>query len=553
MKSNLAKLALTAALVLATTLTLSCGNHSWEELLGLDSSSSQQDDNYSSSSLKLSSTKASSSSLRQSSSSSEQHSGIIVAPLLQTKWGQGSPYNDLFPLVNGNHAVTGCGTTANVQIMKFHRHPARGKGEGSKVCTTNYCDFVPFTSWDVAYDWDNMLNEYTTANPGTEQQRNAVAVLNYHFVLGREANGSREKALVNNFGYDKSIQYLYRRYYSDAEWEAIIRQQLDLGLPVWYWGHSVANGGEEEDYSTESNHAFVVDGYDNAGKFHINVGWKGSYDGWYSLKDINFGEGRRYNYKNTILINIKPDKGGVPLFAMALDSFSIAKTTVKQNEGFIVNAGINRQNPSPYDGQTGVALVDNKGNIVEVLGSVKLASKYSIPCVVSDNVKPGQYTLRVVTRPTGGEWSIVELYNRDKNVPKSFNITVTAGTETGVKGGGYGLWLGKLESEKASASPNEGFKVSSILRNVSSETFSATAGVALMDYDNNIVAILNTWEISLNANSGTSRTATYKVPSTVPPGQYKLRIVVKTKDNDEWRVATIAEGNIQTFIDFTVL
>ncbi|MDR2555971.1 MAG: hypothetical protein LBC64_11180, partial [Fibromonadaceae bacterium] len=99
---------------------------------------------------------------------------------------------------------------------------------------------------------------------------------------------------------------------------------------------------------------------------------------------------------------------------------------------------------------------------------------------------------------------------------------------------------------------NEGFKVSSILKNVSSETFPATAGVALMDYDNNIVAILSTWEISLNANSGTSRTATYKVPSTVTPGQYKLRIVVKTPSNDEWRVVTTTEGTLPTFIDFTV-
>jgi uncharacterized protein (TIGR02145 family) len=73
MRKQLAKLALTATLGLATTLTLSCGNHTFEELLGLDSSSSQQEDNHSSSSFKLSS------SLRQSSSSSsvQTQTGII--------------------------------------------------------------------------------------------------------------------------------------------------------------------------------------------------------------------------------------------------------------------------------------------------------------------------------------------------------------------------------------------------------------------------------------------------------------------------------------------
>jgi len=426
MKKQLAKLALTAALALATTLTLSCGNHTFDELLGLDSSSSQQDDNYSSSSLKLSS---SSSSLRQSSSS-QQQSGIIVAPLLQTKWGQSSPYNDLFPLVNGNHAITGCGTTANVQIMKFHRHPARGKGEGSKVCTTNYCDFVPFTSWDIAYDWDNMLNEYTTANPGTEQQRNAVAVLNYHFVLGREASGSREKTLVENFGYDKSIQYLYRRYYSDAEWEAIIRQQLDLGLPVWYWGHSVASGGEEEDYSTESNHAFVVDGYDNAGKFHINVGWKGSYDGWYSLNNVGGGTG--FNYNHYIVINIKPDAGSIGSNEMGLNGFTSSTETISKNEVFTVNAKMRSAGFFP-GGQLGVALANNSGNIVEVIGTKNLVelspgSGYTNPfiinCKVPTTVAPGKYNLRFVTKMNGEtNWKIATQSLPD--VPKSIPLTVT--------------------------------------------------------------------------------------------------------------------------------
>jgi len=75
-----------------------------------------------------------------------------------------------------------------------------------------------------------MLNEYTTANPGTEQQRSAVAVLNYHFGLARGIGSALVSIMIDNFGYDKSIQYLSRKYYSDAEWEAIIRQQLDLGL-----------------------------------------------------------------------------------------------------------------------------------------------------------------------------------------------------------------------------------------------------------------------------------------------------------------------------------
>jgi len=84
----------------------------------------------------------------------------IVGPLLKTKWAQESPYNDLFPIVNGERKPTNCETTAKVQIMAFHKYPARGNGESSVVGPGNIS--VPLTSMDVAYDWDNMLNEYTT-------------------------------------------------------------------------------------------------------------------------------------------------------------------------------------------------------------------------------------------------------------------------------------------------------------------------------------------------------------------------------------------------------
>ena len=78
-----------------------------------------------------------------------------------------------------------------------------------------------------------------------------------------------------------------------------------------------------------------------------------------------------------------------------------------------------------------------------------------------------------------------------------------------------------------------------------------------MDNNDNIVAILGTLEIPPNANDYTAvgKKIKCKIPSTVATGQYKLRIVVKTKDNDEWRVVTSVERGYgaPTFIDFTVL
>jgi len=409
MKKQLTKLALTAALAFATTLTLSCGNHTFEELLGLDSSSSEQEDNYSSSSLKLSS---SSSSLRQSGDS---HPGVVVAPLLKTKWNQFSPYNDLFPIVNGSRLVTNCATTAMVQIMAFHKYPARGKGESSVLYATGGLFPVPLTSLDVAYDWDNMLGEYTTANPGNEQQRLAVATLMYHYGLARGIDGDFAdffRVLVNHFGYDKSHQELGREYYSDAEWEAIIRQQLDLGLPVYT---VVSNGGL---------HSVVIDGYDNAGKFHINWGWGGSSDGWYSVN-----EPLPDNYSvAAIHINIKPDAGSIGSNQMELKEFITNKGMVSQNDEVTVTGKIHSSGFFP-GGQIGVALVNNSGNIVAVRGAknfgtlFKATSSFTIKFSPSD-VKAGQYNLRIVTKMNGEtDWKIVTAALQ--NVPKSIPFTVT--------------------------------------------------------------------------------------------------------------------------------
>lgn len=48
-----------------------------------------------------------------------------IAAMLQTKWNQGSPYNDACPTVNGIKSATGCVATAMAQILyyQYQQHP----------------------------------------------------------------------------------------------------------------------------------------------------------------------------------------------------------------------------------------------------------------------------------------------------------------------------------------------------------------------------------------------------------------------------------------------
>ncbi len=480
---------------------------------------------------------------------------VIVGPLLKTQWNQNNPYNKALPAVAGDRRVlVGCGPVVMAQLMKYHNHPKRGKGESKPYKTGTLGIEIPAVSFEVDYDWDNMLDTYNRSTNATERQQDAVAVLMYHAGVStgtdytpESSSGGGTGALINFFGYDKSLQRLSRVYYDDAAWEAVIKEQLDSGLPVWVNGRNKTGRPE-----AGTGHNFIIDGYDDKGKFHVNWGWGGHHDGYYSINALNPGR-RDYNSENGLRINIRPDKGGIESYTPALDSFAVGKTAVLQNEQFAVAARISSQGSFPA-GQAGVALVDHKDNIAAVVGAVRLGRRPLVNCFVPENVKPGQYSLRMVTRPTDGKWSIITLSNRTKNVPKAISFTVHP-AEPGAKGGGYGLALAGFTANKTAVSQNELFTVSAKLKNINpSDSFpSGQYGAALIDNGGNIAAVVGISSNSKSLASGASRNVTLNghVPESVAPGKYRLRTVVRPADG-EWRVATLALDTIHSAIDFTL-
>jgi len=468
----------------------------------------------------------------------------VVRSLVQTKWNQPSPYNNMFPLVNGQRPVTNCSITAFAQLMAFHRHPVRGSGQSTRLSPHNIT--VPTVNFNIAYDWANMLNSYRSdGRESNERQRNAVATLMYHVAAARGATGSSLRSLVENFGYDRSIQSHQRSFYTDSDWEALIRSQLDNGLPVYY------SGGREG-----GGHAFIVDGYDSVGRFHINWGWSGRFDGYYSLNALTPGV-RNYDRNHSIIINIRPDRGSVGSHEMALAEFSAAKNTVQQNELFLVNARI-RSAGYFAGGQAGVALLDNNNTIAAIIGTTNLSARNpgsavarEIICFINENVRAGQYRLGVVTRPENGEWKIITISAIAENVPNLLNINVTA--ETGAPGGGYGIVLEEYSPGRTSAAQNELFSVVLRTRNRGQEAFTGgQIGAALVDNNGNIVSVIGMVNYgSINAGSSRASNINCFVPETVGAGQYRLRIVTRL-EGEVWRVNTLANSGIPNTVNFTV-
>lgn len=267
----------------------------------------------------------------------------FIAPLVKTKWDQGKPYNQ--DLKSSAYA-TGCVATAMAQIMNYHKYPERAVGSVSY--TDAYGNSYSMNLGEKAFDWDNMINEYKDNNY-TAAQASAVAYLmkacgyaskmTYGSASGTQVE-SGAFALVTNFDYDGRLEVLQRYNNTNTEWATIIYEQLKNVGPVLYSGHSLGNMA----------HAFVCDGYDGQGYFHINWGWSGLCDGYYSLDALNptvQGTGGSnyggFNFSQGIVTNIMPSQGASQFSPEA--EFTLLGNMSGTNVGSVLTLTMTEANP----------------------------------------------------------------------------------------------------------------------------------------------------------------------------------------------------------------
>lgn len=274
---------------------------------------------------------------RRHASSSDRHD---IAPLIEAKWDQKAPYNNLInqelrnqnPGIGSYNFVTGCVATAMAQVMKHYNWPIQGTGQHTAptvVYNGGEFRFTPSATFEgTRYDWGNMkilANKEVGSYSGsyTEEEAAAVATLMYHVGVSVDMKyGSTSgtpsmkipNALATYFGYDKSVSYEERQYYTDDDWEDLVYNELANGRPVLY-------GGQSED----AGHQFICDGYRKSdGLYSFNWGWGRFCDGYYAitgqyaLKPNGSGTGgagadAAYTQEQDIVINVMPDQGGKEL------------------------------------------------------------------------------------------------------------------------------------------------------------------------------------------------------------------------------------------------
>lgn len=210
-------------------------------------------------------------------------SATSVEPLIESKWDQGYPYWNYTPQVNGNQTYTGCAATAMAQIAYYHQWPVASTGEVDYV-TESYK--IPITAQlNTTFDWTNMTPTYDTNSSAASC--NAVAELmremGYAMSMDYSDEGSAcgapdiANAIVNHLGYDKGVRIYYADTYDEEEWAEMLKEELNASRPILYCGTTI----EEE------GHAFVCDGYNTDGLFHINWGWGGMSDGYFVITSLD--------------------------------------------------------------------------------------------------------------------------------------------------------------------------------------------------------------------------------------------------------------------------
>ena len=363
----------------------------------------------------------------------------VKEPLLgEINYNQGTPYNDLCPMDPNTKRLsyTGCVATALTSVARYFGYPKQGRGSISYTTSTRQIPISMDFSKNT-YDWDNMLDTYKgNLSQYTEAQRTAVATLmrDMGYAVRMDYTSSSSGALrdptttgmYDFMGFDSILEYRERTFYdNDEEWIAVLKENLDNDIPIYYSG--TGDGG---------GHAFVCDGYDEDNFFHINWGWGGSANGYFTVQNldpndisgIGAGTGGGYSANQAILHNLVPPghKHSDDLFVLTTSSSNIILSQTKEDSIYSIKESpleisfraLKNNSMSYFKGTVAMAAYQN-GELIKVISNkipIEIAKQESssetlhlFPAL--DSLEEGEYELWMVaaTDAYNEKWSKVYL------------------------------------------------------------------------------------------------------------------------------------------------
>jgi len=497
-----------------------------------------------------------------------------VQPLLKSKWGQDYPYSKL------TQYVTGCVATAVAQVMYYHKWPAQGKGQESyTVKFDNTVRSADFTK--SHYDWDNMLPDYNRRNVTTKQE-DAVALLMNDVGIATNmqytdrASGTQsymaERALRNYFDYDAALVTRFDE--GEDNFIEIVKKELRNGFPLYISGDSKTGGG----------HAWVCDGFDKEDRFHMNFGWNGQANGYYSLATLDVKStgsefnGAQHSFNKRIqVIAIHPNKPNTPKID---DDIAYQSPTIKfNNDGMMAFVGdaptttsdaakvmftgfVNRSD-AELIGDIGLGIYNQEGKLVKVTpygqDGRKIFSKERFVFndgewvsggVINDKVTftpdfktlpDGTYSLcpiaaRMLEDSTLGAWA--RMKTAPRIVMKVENSKITY-LELPTEEPAFLLTTEpELDNKVMLGEPNV---IRLNIRKLDANIFYGTVKIELINNENKVVYTTETaGTVDFDAFNTKRVRLPFNLPYDIASGTYHLRTTITNTDNISYPVREVA-------------
>ncbi|MBO4481345.1 MAG: thiol protease/hemagglutinin PrtT [Bacteroidales bacterium] len=477
--------------------------------------------------------------------------GGSVGPLIETKWGQGSPYNLLCPYDNaaGERAVTGCVATAMAQIMKYWEHPTRGTGSHTYTDSDND-DFPGQGAYgtlsanfgSTTYDWANMPISLTNSNTTTQQK--AVATLMYHCGVAVEMNydissrygsGSNNYKAMNGlsqyFGYSSQMQYVQKNNYSQTIWTNLLKQELDNGRPILY-------GGQISNASDAGGHSFICDGYGNDNYFHFNWGWGGSEDAYYLINYLQPGS-YNFSYQQSAVIGIQPTGNTPPSTNYDLSMYAPLSTDANSyNFGakITVTYQIANNGTSAFNGYIRIGMVDASDNTVvdaQVSNATTINSGYYI-----------RNSLTFSGRYPKGTYYVQAFYCTDVNNTDTYNVVKSTSSNSNaaqftVKSFSMPIetYSNFTSSSGSTLYTGEQANIQVNVANTGSSTFYGKVALMISDVNGNNIQTFGTQSFSSGLQSNKYITTTFSGTISANAGNYYLALIYQNQGESSWYYA----------------
>lgn len=345
-----------------------------------------------------------------------------VEPFLFNFYGQTAPYYNMNPYYDSkNHSSCSCGVVAVAKVMCYYKYPLTVPKAAGYITETLGIELEDQMPYEV--DWDNILPNYADVEY-TKAQEDEIAHFMFHLGQYMHTDYNEESSsptqyiytALKNFGYRSTEARMFSSYLM-PDLEDIFYDNLSKSKPIIVSGGNIRVGG--------ARHVFILDGYDQDGKFHIDWGWNGCCRGYYSFTNISpYENTASYAYYKDLkcIFNIAPKTNS----SSADDDDPHAcldVTAINLSSGKVVTS---RRNYSGVSGifVEGIGLVDATNKIVKVLGVdsiyLKDNTETSTRTWTLDNlgeVKNGEYYIYAISRLSNGDglWHFDKVRNTSKN------------------------------------------------------------------------------------------------------------------------------------------